>query len=485
MLKYLTIIALFIFMLFNCSCSDTGTETVRENADTSENVTENVPDETQRIAYDPETDYEGYEFRLINYDNATENEWTGIPNDLFAEAENGERLNDGVWRRNAAVSEALNISISCLSYTDNEMINLINKSVNAADDVFDAAFPRMYMMSRLVSGDLLYDLNEVQAFDFTQLWYNQKSIKSLQMYGKLLAVSADVTYQDKLSAYVTYFNQQTAADFQLPDFYQLVDGNMWTLDKMIEIGELVSGDIDGNGVYDAGDRYGIACQNDAVYILLHGGNMNICSADSDGSILFNLGGKKETNALMKIYELFMDNRRFFNRQTYKMSMYDAINMFNENRALFLIRPVQSLFMMREMNSDFGILPIPKLDEEQENYGAAVNPYTATLTCLPVSVRNPERSAEVLQYASYESYYTVNEPLYEYVLGSKLIRDEISSEMLDITFDNRNFDIGLIWNFAGIADTLIKNTDTDVASMIAAQTQKVNNDIKKLEDSLTS
>ena len=141
-------------------------------------------------------------------------------------------------------------------------------------------------------------------------------------------------------------------------------------------------------------------------------------------------------------------------------------------------------MMREMDADFGILPIPKLNEEQENYGAAVNPYTATLTCLPVSVRDPERSARVLQYASYESYYTVNGPLYEYVLGAKLIRDEISSKMLDITFDNRNFDIGLIWNFAGIADTLISNTDTDVASMIAAQTEKVNSDIKKLEDSLT-
>lgn len=484
MIKHLAVIALLIFMIFIYSCGDTEPDADSETADSSVIETENVPDETQRIAYDPQVDYEGYEFRLINYDNATENEWTGIPNDLFVEGESGERLNDSVWRRNAAVEEAINISISGLPYADNQMMNLINKSVNAADDVFDAAFPRMYMMSRLVGGDLLYDLNAVQTFDFNQPWYNQKSIASLQMYGKLFAVSADVTYQDKLSSYVTFFNQQTAADFQLPDLYPLVDGNKWTLDKMIEIGELVSGDIDGNGIYDTSDRYGIACQNDAVYILLHGGDMKICAADGDGNILFNLGGEKETNALIKIYELFVDNRRFFNRQTYKMSMYDAINMFNENRALFLIRPVQSLFMMREMDADFGILPIPKLNEEQENYGAAVNPYTATLTCLPVSVRDPERSARVLQYASYESYYTVNGPLYEYVLGAKLIRDEISSKMLDITFDNRNFDIGLIWNFAGIADTLISNTDTDVASMIAAQTEKVNSDIKKLEDSLT-
>lgn len=109
MTKYSAVIALLIFMLFSCSCGDTGPDAVIETAGTSGTVTENVPDEAQRIAYEPEVDYEGYEFRLINYDNATENEWTGIPNDLFVEAENGERLNDSVWRRNAAVSEALNI----------------------------------------------------------------------------------------------------------------------------------------------------------------------------------------------------------------------------------------------------------------------------------------------------------------------------------------------------------------------------------------
>ncbi|MDD4773670.1 MAG: hypothetical protein PHZ09_08705 [Eubacteriales bacterium] len=479
MLKRLLAIAPFIFMLLIISsCGNAQDQNVGTTADTAETV----PDENGAPVYDPGLDYEGYEFRLINYDNATENEWTGIPNDLFVEAENGERLNDSVYRRNAATEEALNIKISGLAYTDSRMTDVIKQSVAAGDDVIDAAFPRIYMLSRLVGSDYLYDLNTL-GFDFDRVWYNQKSIESLRMYGRLFALSADLTYQDKLSSYVTFFNQKTAADYRLPDFYPLVDTNSWTLDKMIEIGELISEDIDGNDIYDAADRYGIACQNDAVYILLHAGDMDICSPDSGGNILFNLGGQKETNALIKIYDLFLDDRRFFNRQTYKMSMYDAINMFNENRALFLIRPVQSLFMMREMEADFGILPVPKLDENQENYGAAVNPYSATLTCLPVSIRDPERSAEVIQYMSYESYNTVNEPLYEHVLGAKLIRDEISPKMLDIAFDNRKYDIGLIWNFAGISETLITKRDADVSSMVAAQTEKVNSAIQKLADSL--
>lgn len=283
---------------------------------------------------------------------------------------------------------------------------------------------------------------------------------------------------------MTFFNQQLAEDNGLGDIYALVENGGWTLDKLLELGGGVSRDIDGNGIYDANDAYGLSCQNDAAYILLNAGNLKICDTDSNGSVIFTLSSEKAVSALQKIYALMTDSMKFFNRQEQKeFTLADAINMFNDNRALFLIRPVQSLFMMRNMQSDFGILPVPMLSEDQESYGSAVNPYAATILTLPKSVSDPERNAAVLQYMAYQSYLTVNGALYETVLGSKLIRDENSVKMLDASFDSRVYDIGLIWNFGKIVDKMLKYRSTDVSSMIASAESSVQSSIDSFNELL--
>ena len=87
-------------------------------------------------------------------------------------------------------------------------------------------------------------------------------------------------------------------------------------------------------------------------------------------------------------------------------------MFSENRVMFLVRPIQSLFLMRNIEADFGILPVPKVQENQQSYGSAVNPYSATLLCFPKTISDPERAGVILDALAWESHYTVIGPLYE-------------------------------------------------------------------------
>ncbi|MGM9624902.1 MAG: hypothetical protein ACI3XM_04250, partial [Eubacteriales bacterium] len=283
---------------------------------------------------------------------------------------------------------------------------------------------------------------------------------------------------------VTFYNQKVAADYDLGDLYAYVEKDQWTLDLLLELSENASQDLDNNGVYDEKDAYGLSCQNDGVYILLNAGNLCICDTNSEGDVVFSLTESKTMDTLQKIYELMTDRRRYFNRQTFNLTLNDAINMFNENRTLFLIRPLQSLFVMRSMQSDFGILPMPKLEEGQASYGSAVNPYSATLLCLPFYQEDAERTGEIIQYLAYESYYTVSEPFYESVLGTKLIRDDSSAHMLYIAFANRVYDTGLIWNFGDINTKLLTYRQTDVASLLESVESKVNKAIDQLNELLS-
>ncbi len=449
---------------------------------TSEIVTET---ETEKLSFDVSgIDYGGYTVVIWNYDNVTANLWdpTAIPNDLYSTELNGDVLNDAVYTRNKNIEEALNVTLS-VEDRDDGMANGLRQSVTAGSQDVDMLFPRLYLMPSMVNGGYLMDMNTVPFRDTNAPWWNKEANDALSIYGKQFGMVSDITYQDKVCTIVTYFNQQMAEDHSLGDLYETVIEDKWTLDNLLTMGASVSQDLNGDGIYDQNDAYPLSCQNDAVYYLLHGGRIRYCEENEDGKIALSLTSEQAVTALQKIYTIMGDQTQFFNRQTWGASLEDAVKMFRENRAMFLLRPIQSLFLMRDMEADFGILPTPKLTEEQTDYGTAVNPYAATFLCYPKTVEDVARNAVVAEMLAWDSHYTVISPLYENILGSKLVRDTKASAMLDIVFDTVIYDIGMIWNFGDMSTKLLTNTDTQVASMLAGISGAVEKAIEKLEETV--
>lgn len=481
--RHLIPLLLLVASLF-ASCSDTPPTTVTTD-DAAPTDTAAVETDSTEIRYTPKnTDYGNTEFRILNYDIEGEQLWTGIPNDLFMEEEASDILATAVFNRNQAVEDALNIRIVGENMGWITMRDYINKSTMADTDDFDAAFPNIYALAALISAGHLSDLYDTD-IDFSMPWWDQNSIDTFDLSGILFAATSDATYYDKLSTYVTYFNSKLITDLSMENPYDLVMNGTWTLDKMLEMGEAVSKDMNGDGKYNKEDAFGLSCQNDAAYILLHAANEHMVTKDTDGTLTYNLLDEHVVTTLQRINDLMSDNRRFFNRQTYSMDMVGAINMFTEDRVLFLIRPIQSLFMMRDMEADFGVVTLPKMEESQAYAGSAVNPNAANIFVLPTVVKDKARTTDVLQLLACESYYRLKEPLYDLVLGSKLTRDERAPIMLDRAFANRIYDVGLVWNFGGISEKLMTTRTTDIVSKITSWEKEVNKAIGELNDIIAS
>ncbi len=471
---------LLAMLLVTVSCGGTEEPAAEDTTDTAAQTAET---ETERLAPTlAGTDYDGHTFRFIFFDNTVINEWVGIPCDLDVEEANGDMLNDSVYYRNLTVEEALNVTITADSYGD-DVFTLIQQSVTAGSADFDAAYHRLNQMAVMVNGGYLYDLNTLSDFDFTAPWWDANCAEALNVQNRLFGAVSDITYFDKLAAYVVFYNQNMAADHQIGDMYEIVENGEWTFDTINAISEKVAVDLNGDGSYGPEDSYGLSCQNDGVYILLHAAGHRIAGVNDKGEITMTLQNEAAVSALQEIYRIMFSGNLFFNRQAYGMNVNDAINMFIENRTLFLIRPVQTMMALREMEADFGIIPVPKYDENCESYNTAVNPYACIFMCLPLSVENPTRSADVLEALACESYYSVISPLYETVLGDKLVRDTRSTEMLDLIFENRVYDLGLIWDFGAITDKLLQNKSTDVVSMLASVENKVQDSIDDLMEAI--
>ncbi|MBQ7983058.1 MAG: hypothetical protein IJ302_05785, partial [Clostridia bacterium] len=151
---------LLLCAMFTVSCADGGAASDDTMAaDTGTAAAAETEAESTRIAVEPAaTDYAGAEFHIINYDNATDNQWTGIPDDIFCEEESGDMLADAVYQRNRAVEEALNIRITMEKMVAAVMPDNIRKSVMAGNTDYDAAFPSMIQLSTLINGGLVTDL---------------------------------------------------------------------------------------------------------------------------------------------------------------------------------------------------------------------------------------------------------------------------------------------------------------------------------------
>jgi len=131
---------------------------------------------------------------------------------------------------------------------------------------------------------------------------------------------------------------------------------------------------------------------------------------------------------------------------------EGINkMFQEDRGLFMLMQISYILETRTMESDFGILPTPKLDEAQDKYYTPINPVATSCIAVPATVGNREKTSVVLEALSAESRYTLMPAYYDVTITNKMIRDEESAEMLDLILGSRVFDLGFIFNWGSLGD----------------------------------
>ncbi len=478
---------LLLTAMLSASCGGQTADPV-DTADTTpiaDTAVESTADEEPRITLDMSgKDYGGVEFHIVNYDNVTDNQWVGIPDDIYCEAETGDVLADAVYKRNRAVEETLNVKITSELMPAATITDNVRKSVMAGNNDYDAVFTSMHKLPEFINGGLVIDLYTLDGLDLSYPWWDQNAIANLTVSDRLFSAVSDITFIDKLACMITFFNKEMAEQNDIGDLYGMVERGEWTYDAMMTLSQGVSRDVNGDGAYDKEDSYGLSSQNDIIYVMLHSAGVRICENTEDG-ISFVLGEEKAVNILETTFEMMADKQRFFNRQAFNLTVAEGINMMIDNRTLFLTRPLQTMMVLRDMKADFGIIPYPKYSEDQESYYTAVNPYPATMLVIPNVIEDPERTVDVLQLLACESYYEVIDPFYNLVLDTKLVRDDQAAGMLDIIFDSRMYDIGMICNFGGIfSPTLVSSAGKPVSSLVESNKTKVEKDIEKFMESIS-
>lgn len=373
----------------------------------------------------PDEKYDGYEFRIL-----TRVEGYGIYNNehLVVEGENGEVLNDALYNRCRNVEELLDVKFTEI-VTTGQVESEITKTVMAGDDSYDLT---IIHDNPALGTEYLVDFNTLEYVNLDRPWWDQNYSAAVSMNGKLCTAVGSIMITHMDSVLAMFYNKKLAGDYKLPDLYELVRKGSWTMPKFFEITKDVTADLNGDGEYDDKDLYAFLGL-DGISRLGSGVKVEYVKKDSDDVPTLDLGSEKLVDTLTTLREYAASYERdIYNPRTDRNTGGDGdravFRMFLNDQALFYVHGLGSAQMYRDMKSDFGVIPTPKLDETQESY--FITPDATKRMGVPTTVTDLTRTSVILEALAYESYMNLRPSYYDTMLKYKYLRDDESIEMLD-------------------------------------------------------
>lgn len=469
LLAALTFISLFTACAGNTDRQTNGTAT------SADAITDAVNDAgTEKIVYKadiPEgTDYSGYEFKIHTY-GVTDVVWFDV--DFCAEEENGDILNDAAYRRMRSVEEMLNVKIADYPTGYFGDATDLKKSVMAQASAYDIAFVNMRSAASISQSGYCVNLKSMDTLATDAAWWDQNAVSDLSIDGKLYMITGDIETMYKKSIGVILFNKQFIDDYNLDDPYQLVKDNEWTIDRMSEMAKGVSKDLDGNNVYDKNDQYGFLYYSDVIALGIIGGGVNFVTKDNEDLPALTFYSDRTVSIFEKYTSLF------YNKGTsYIDNNEDVLKpMFISNQALFDFNEFHAIEQLRQMDTDFGILPIPLLDSSQESYYHTINPYVGSVLCVPIDNSDLDRTGYILDALGAESKNELTPAYYEVYLKTKGARDDDSEAIIDLVLGTLKYDLGYMYNWGNIGSFTLDTVNAK-SSDLSSKYGKIEKTVEK-------
>ena len=468
-----------VTQLVSCGSGDSGS-TQTGGVDTSSGAaTDAVTEDTGYKANLPaDLNYNGETFNIVTYDDSDAT-WYDV--DFAATEETGDTLNDAAFRRMIHVEQLLNVDIVANPSTGYGY-DLVKKSVMAGEGAYDCGFVKTHGATSLAESGMLIDLKTMDTLEITAPWWDQNAVNDLTVGERLFMVTGDISIMYKKSIGVLLFNKQMLNEQDLENPYDLAKDMKWTIDKFNEMASTVSQDINGDGKYDLEDKYGLLYYCDMIALGLVGGGTHFTTKNADDYPELTFFTDRTVDIFNKYTEVMYNPQLSISWSKLGKVNDDIIAMFQDNRGLFNFNEFHAIENMRQMDTAFGILPMPLYDESQERYYHIINPHVAAMLLVPKDCPDLSRAGYVLDALGAQSKNVLTPAYYDQYLKSKGTRDNDSEDMLDLIFGSMTYDIGYLYNFGelgGMVLGMVNGYQTDLASRYAKYESKAVKAIDKM------
>lgn len=400
---------------------------------------------------------------------------------------NSEPVNDAIFNRNAKVSDRLNINIvsSPIEEADqNKPIAEIERAVLAGSEDYDLLAGAAYLVVNSALSGTFRDLTQLNYLDLDKSYWTQDYNEVIRYNDRQYSATGMIVLSTYRFAFVTMFNKNAFDDNSVPYLYETVSNKEWTLDYQASIAEIFYQDLNGDGKKDESDFYGLITSpyisTDPYWASC---NIPLVQKNADGEYVYVLDMARLSDATDKILKLYYESG------TYAYAHYGLDEEQNDIRIAFansqgamatlrLLAAEQS--DIRNMEDQYGIVPMPKFDVAQSEYGTLLHDQF-TVYAVPATVKDDkfQMLGAVLEAMASESMLTVKPAYYEIALKRKYMSDPTAWEMLDLIFDTVKIDAGIIYtNALGSPHDKLRQIITAKKNTVASGFKKAQTQVTK-------
>ena len=495
------ILAVFLAALMLMSsfiaCSAPEEETETESATETVAVTE-----TEKETEDPRQSVEDGIPEGTSFSNQAHNAvtfFTRDDKDLWKyEMDNDEIRNDtlydAIYARNRKIEERIGVEIKTIQ--QNGVVSKVSawnqtlrNTVNTKSGDFEAAAFYLSQSSALALEGMYYNVADFPHIDLDKPWWNQNIRDELTLFDALFFLAGDIAISQVASGFAVFYNKDlftknySAAD---TDLYQLVRDGEWTIDKMYELVEPVWEDSNSSGTIDDGDVIGFSVGD--VSSEKDGGMDSWVAAMGislttmvDGIPQLSFYSERTVSAFEKVKALHLDNPSALGGSRTETNFANGTVLFHRSM-------LNNGSTLRDVQFNYGVLPLPKYDEDQENYGTNCE-NTASMIAVLSSCESDkvDMVGATLELMAAGSYKEVTPAYYEIALKSKYSNAPDDAEMYDLILNTFSFSFGYCYSSVSLAavGSLFRNLTRDFAQAYESSRTKYENALEtlitKLED----
>jgi len=327
----------------------------------------------------PDKNFDGEKFIMVSQ--------TMHRDDLFVEEgkENGNNVIDAVYKRNLALSERFGVSFELMDFLYEDMNAYVMTCARANESPFDLLFGQAVANGYLFMEDCLMNWYDVPYVNFSKPWWSPCNVTDLTYNGYAFSVIGAVCLSALYTDSCIFYDKTLAADYGIPDMYEIVDAGTWTIDKMMSLTKDIYRDVNNDSQRDFDDFYGMALDphGDVDAFLWSSGNRVIDMSSGEPEIVFR--NQKTIDLVEKLKVLCYGTQGIYTDINYigNYGYAEGLgkDMFAQGKAIFCATTLNSSLLYFSNIENYGIIPYPKWDENQDTYHTLVGGSHAVLSVL--------------------------------------------------------------------------------------------------------
>lgn len=470
--KYLSLLLAAILLagsLAACAIEGGDESTAETTATIVEEAT--VDEAAEALGAIEKVSFGGGEFVVLYADDtgwAYDEEVVGVAN--MGDAVGSGVINDAVFERNTKFEELCELTYVQIPRGFTQIQSLVTNDVAGGTGAYQFINIGMGSAAECAIAGVLYNYLDFTAIDYNRPWWDQGTL-GFNLDGHVMFMNGAHNLVDDDMTYVLAFNKTLIEEYGVENPYATVQNGNWTLDYFRSIILPVSVD-NGDGKWGVEDTYGFAASHEIGNTVFYGAGLQYVKIQpSTGEITLALDSKgleKATSVLDMMLSMVYDEHAIYMGNN--MEYDNAAKLFIEEQAMFFS---ENSYYLRSiaatMETDFGIVPVPKYDAAQEHYHTWAHSIGSTL-CIPVNIKDPESFERILETYVILSYQHVTPAYYETLLGSRNVRDPESAEILADIFANRTYDMSQYYRSLNLADIFYNCVNNNKEDFVSSYTK---------------